>query len=339
MATIIDVAREAEVSTATVSRVINNSFLVTEEKRQRVLEAMQKLGYVPADRTRTAREGVGRLIVVISTMYNQQLIAAVEHSARELGYGVVTLFVGDTPGEVMDVCSTLQLLEGKVAGLLLVNFFDKDNAEFIQTVLPRYKVVQVGEFTDLAAHNNYCVSSDDYQAAYDAVTHLIEQGCRRVAIFATQNPSSRMNFEKQRLNGYRSALLDHGITPAEKLVRYSDFTAEGAAYATRKMLRTMPEALPDGIFCMSDVMAMGCMKTLQEAGIAVPRQIAVAAMDGMEQNSYLTPSLSSIDQNFEQIGTEAVHLLQDLIQGRVQGGRKIYVPHRLDIRESSQKQK
>ncbi len=336
MATIIDVAREAEVSTATVSRVINNSFLVTEEKRQRVLEAMQKLGYVPADRTRTAREGVGRLIVVLSSMYNAQLFASIERSARELGYGVVTLFVGDTPGEVMEVCATLQLLEGKVAGLLLVNFFDKDNAEFIQTVLPRYRVVQVGEYTELAEHN-YCVSSDDYQAAYDAVSHLIEQGCRRVAIFATQNPGSRMYFEKQRLNGYRAALLDHGITPAEELVRYSDFTAEGAAYATRKLLRTMAEALPDGIFCMSDVMAMGCMKALQEGGVAIPQQIAVTAMDGMEQNGYLTPSLSSVSQNFEQIGSEAVRLLQELLQGRIQGGRKVYVPHTLDVRESSQR--
>lgn len=334
MATIIDVAREAEVSTATVSRVINNSFLVTEEKRQRVLEAMQKLGYVPADRTRTSREGVGRLIVVISSMYSSRLTYAIERSARELGYGVVNLFVGDIPGEVMEVNATLQLLEGKIAGLLLVNFFDKDNTEFTQTVLPRYKVVQVGEYTELAEHN-YCVSSDDYQAAYDAVSHLIDQGCHRVAMFATQNPASRMYFEKQRLSGYRAALMDHGITPIEELLRYSDFNAEGAAYATRKLLRTMGDNLPDGIFCISDTLAMGCLKTLQRAGIRVPEQIAVAAMDGLEQDSYLTPALTSIEQNFEQIGAEAVRLLQELIQGRVQGGRKVYVPHALEVREST----
>ena len=334
MPTIIDVAREAEVSTATVSRVINNSFLVTEEKRQRVLEAMRKVGYVPADRTRSPREGVGHLIVVLTSMFNTQMLGAVDRSARELGYGTATVFVGDAPGDIMEANATLQLLEGKVAGLLLVNFFDKDNTEFIQTVLPRYKVVQVGEFTPLAGQN-YCVSSDDYQAAYDLTTHLLEQGRRRIAIFATQNAASRMYFEKQRINGYRAALLDHGITPEEELVRYTDFTPEGAAYATRKMLRTMGDRLPDAVYCVCDGLAMGCLKVLHDAGVSVPGQIAVAGMDGLEASEYLSPTLTSIRQDFGQIGSEAVHLLHEVIQGRVQGGRKIYVPHQLMIRGST----
>jgi DNA-binding LacI/PurR family transcriptional regulator len=182
--------------------------------------------------------------------------------------------------------------------------------------------------------NNYLVSTDDYQAAYDAVSHLIEQGRKRIAIYITKLPENRMNFEKLRLHGYNAALMDHGLQPKDELIRYSDFNIEGGVYTTRKMFNTM-EHLPDAILCMSDTVSWGCVKTLLENGISVPDDIAVVAIDDLQCSEYFTPSITCIAQAFDIIGEESVRLLNSVINGEINNGRKIYVPHKLVVRQSS----
>lgn len=331
MATILDVAREADVSPATVSRVINNSFLVSEEKQQRVYEAMQKVGYVPAPKHRSPKIE-GKLLVAVTNMINYDLFDGMQSSAADLGYGLVFAHIPDRPGALKETTQLLKLLdEGKqVAGILLMNYIETEPGflKYIQ----KYPVVQVMESVEL--NNNYLVSTDDYQAAYDAVTHLIKQGRKRIAIYVTKLPENRTNFEKQRLHGYTAALLDNGLEPLDELLRYSDFNLEGAVYTTKKMLQTM-ECLPDAILCMTDTVARGCMKTLIDCGVMVPDDIAVVGIDDLEGNDYLRPSLTSVAQAFDIIGEESVRLLHSVIAGETTIGRKIYVPHKLMVRESS----
>lgn len=332
MATILDVAREAEVSPATVSRVINNSFLVSEEKKQRVYEAMQKVGYTVTPKHRSAKSN-GKLLVAITNMSNYDLFDGMQRCAAELGYGLVFAHTSDRPGALQETIELLKVLDasGQVAGILLINFILKSEIDFIHYI-QKYPVVQVMEAVDL--ENNYLVSTDDYQAAYDAVSHLIEQGRKRIAIYITKLPENRMNFEKLRLHGYNAALMDHGLQHLDELLRYADFNFEGAEYTTKKMLKTMDE-LPDAILCMSDTVARGCVKTLLDNGISVPDDIAVVGIDDLEGNDYMTPSLTSVAQAFDIIGEESVRLLSSIINGETTKGRKIYVPHKLVVRQSS----
>jgi len=332
VATILDVAREAEVSPATVSRVINNSFLVSEEKKQRVYEAMKKVGYTVAPKHRTVKSN-GKLLVAVTNMSNYALFDGMQRCSAELGYGLVFAHTSDRPGALQETVELLKVLDagGQVAGILLLNFVLKSETDFLNFIR-KYPVVQVMEAVDL--ENNYLVSTDDYQAAYDAVTHLVEQGRKRIAIYITKLPENRMNFEKLRLHGYNAALMDHGLQPLDELIRYSDFNIEGAAYTTRKMLSSM-EKLPDAILCMSDTVAWGCMKTLLENGISVPDDIAVVGIDDLEGSEYFTPSLTSVAQAFDVIGEESIRLLNSVINGEITNGRKIYVPHKLVVRQSS----
>lgn len=333
MATIIDVAREADVSPATVSRVINNSFLVSDEKKQRVYEAMQKVGYVISTKSRSARNSNGKLLMAVTNMTQYDLFDGMQRTAAELGYGLAFAHTSDRPDALSETVDLLKLIEtgGQLAGIFLINYIEKKNQDFLGYI-KRFPVVQVCESAEL--EENFLVASDDYQAAYDAVTHLIEQGKRRIAIYATRKTEYRMNFESQRIRGYRAALMDNGIMPEEELFRYSDFTLEGAVYATNKMLGSLT-ALPDAIFCLNDLVAIGCMKTLLEKEIRVPEQIAVVGVDDLPESMYYHPSLSSVAQNFDAIGSEAVRLMHTILSSETNGGRKIYVPHKLMVRGSS----
>ena len=178
------------------------------------------------------------------------------------------------------------------------------------------------------------VSSDDYQAAYDLTEHLIAAGRERIGMITTREPKNRSNFELQRIRGYQASLLEHGITPSADLVFYADFTPEGGYDTVCKLLQS-GSPLPEAFFCIGDVIAFGCMKALREHGISIPEDIAVVGMDDERESEYVTPSLTSIHQNFEEIGREAVRLLHQRITEGSTAPRKIFVPHTLMIRESS----
>lgn len=330
MATIRDVAKEADVSLATVSRVINNSFTVTQDKRERVITAMNKLGYQPTIKNKDSKGTNFKTILVISSIYVEDLFNGLQTTSEELDYNVIFCLIGDTLSGIDRANKVLRSLKNEtIAGIILCNAVFKDPA--FAELLSRFPVVQIGEPIDLS--ENYVVSIDDFQAAYDMTSHLIKTGKRRIALMSIKQKNSKMTFVAQRENGYIKALEDHRLKFDANLISYSDFTMDGGSFATKEILSL--SKLPDAILCVTDWMAIGCISALNRAGISIPRDIAVAGFDNTEMSEFTNPPLTSIDQAFSDIGGEAVRALDCVINNKYTKGRKILVQHELIIRSST----
>ncbi len=173
---------------------------------------------------------------------------------------------------------------------------------------------------------------DDRKAAYNATTHLIETGCKRIAHLSTHQTLG-IGFE--RLAGYRKALEDHGIPYREDLVVVAD-SFELAGDATRNLMH-LPSP-PDAIFAVNDMTAVGAMKTLQRMSIAVPQKVAIIGFSAGFFSDITTPTLSSVDQHGYEMGVEAAKLLLQRIEIPVEGKHKTqFIDTHLVLRESTKR--
>jgi DNA-binding LacI/PurR family transcriptional regulator len=173
---------------------------------------------------------------------------------------------------------------------------------------------------------------DDKKAAYNAVCHLIESGCQRIAHLAAPNS---LGIGKCRLEGYLEALKEHNIPYNEDYVIVAD-SFDLASVATRKLIQlAIP---PDGIFAVNDLTAVGVMKTLQKMGISIPEKVAIMGFSAGSYSDITTPTLSSVDQHGYEMGIKAASVLLERIEGkRIGNGETFYVETNLVIRESTKK--
>lgn len=335
MATIVDVAKEADVSLATVSRVLNKSFMVSDEKRLRVEAAVKKLGYQHPQNPQGARKGGAKLIFVITSIHQADLFDGMIETAGELGYELIISYISDREDGWQTSARIMKTMKKEwIAGVITNNAASKNDE--LRQILRLYPLVQVGEALDMRDFGeNYMVSVDNVQAAYELTCHLIRTGRRRIAFMCIDNYliQGDFNFIVQREKGYLQALQEHGIEPDPALKFYSDVSAEDSAKVTKKILRM--ENPPDAIFCINDMMATGCLKTLREAGVRVPEDIAVCGFDNMDFSSFLSPSLTTVDQSFEEMGTSAIRMLHQVITGEINTGRKLFINHKLMVRHST----
>lgn len=335
MATIVDVAKEADVSLATVSRVLNKSFMVSDEKRLRVEAAIQKLGYQHPQNPQGARKGSAKLIFVITSIHQADLFDGMIETVGELGYELIISYISDREEGWQTSARVMKTMKKEwIAGVITNNAAAKNDE--LRQILRPYPLVQVGEPLDMQGFGeNYMVSVDNAQAAYDLTEHLIETGRRRIAFMCIDNylMQGDNNFILQREKGYLQALQDHGIQPDPSLKFHSDVSAEDSAKVTKKILHT--ENPPDAIFCINDMMASGCLKALREEGVRVPEDVAVCGFDNMDFSNFLYPPLTTVDQSFEEMGTSAIRMLHQVITGEISTGRKLFINHKLQVRQST----
>lgn len=332
MSTITDVAKEADVSLATVSRVINKSFLVSEEKKERVLSAMEKLDYQVPIKAKEGRSASPKLILVISTIYLPDLFSGLQTAASELGYAVIYNQNSDNEDGWEMTGDILKILQNNIiCGIIMVNAIYKN--ETLRNLLSPYHVVQIGEPINMP--QNYWVSIDDVEAAYDLTNHLISLGKKRIALMTIKHSSEKavMAFVENRERGFEKAMREHGLLVEEKLKFFSDYAADGGAYTMGKLLAKGEK--PDAIVCICDSIAYGCLSVCEKNGIKVPEEIAICGFDNMEFSEFTSPTLTSIDQSFADIGREAIVMLNSVINGEISLGRKLFVNHRLIVRKST----
>ena len=329
-----DVAAAAGVSVKTVSNVVNGFPRVAEETRQRVQRAIDALGYHPnvmARRLRTGRSGVLALAFPeLPSPYFAELAVQVIAAARRHG---CTVLMDDTAG---DAGAELRIASGlgdpMIDGVILSPLgLDQNELATRDRKIP---LVLLGEadFGLVCDH----VHIDNVSAARDATAHLIDQGYRRIGAIGWQDPSPRATAQ-QRLLGYTEALRAAGLTVDQALfppVR-SYFRPDGAA-AMRRLLK-LPE-LPDAVFCFNDLMALGAMRVVHEAGLRVPHDIALVGFDDVEEAEYSIPSLTTIAPDKTKIAEEAVGaLLFRINEGYEEPCQLIQPGYRLVARESSRR--
>lgn len=303
-----DVAREAGVSYQTVSRVINGGPRVGESTRARVLEIVHALGYQRNDNARALVTNRSRTIGVIadaSPRYGPvSTLAAVERAARDAGYNaIVTTMSNPSPADAIDA----------------FRGFSERAVEGIVVIAPRVPMAQVIEAVPVAvpvvllapgeaSHDGFTVFFEDQElGARLATRHLLDLGHRQIVHLA----GSQDWLDGQvRLRGWQSELATANI-PALP-VQYGDWSGEGAYQIGRRMVA---DGLPTAIFIASDLMALGFIRALYEAGVAVPRDISVVGFDDNEFAPQVFPPLTTVRQSFATVGTRCMEILLGLVAG------------------------
>lgn len=332
-ATLRDVAERASVSIRTVSNVVSGYEHVSERMRTRVQKAIDELDYRPnlvARTLRTGRTGVLALVVPeIDVPYFSQLARDVINSAGELGYRVMIDQTGhdhQRERELLTGGDRTMLFDGILFSPLVTKAELREmNGE---SGMP---LVLLGEH-DFDGRFDH-VAIDNVQAAYDAVHHLVSSGRTRIGALGTQ-PAEDYATPQQRSAGYRQALADSGLDFESSLTRPAAHYSRAEGYTAARELLAANEA-PDAIFCYSDLLAMGAMRAVFDAGLRVPDDIAIVGIDDIEEGRFSRPSLSTVSLDTPFIAAQAVSRIVERIDDPDREAVEVVAPHRLIVRESS----
>jgi DNA-binding LacI/PurR family transcriptional regulator len=330
--TIRDVAREAGVSYATVSRVLNGREWVSPEAVRSVREAIARTGYTANPHARSLATGRSGSIAFLLTEPQHLLFSdpnfsvllrgvAQALSDREL---TLILMIAATPEE--RIRTVAYLSGGHVDGVLLVSPHS-GNPLLSQLVRAEVPIVACGRVLGYEQVIS-SVAADDRSGARDAVEHLIATGARRIA---TITGPKDLSGGVDRLEGYTDALMSHGIQVEPSRIAHGDYSRESGAAAMRQLLDQGPDL--DAVFAANDAMAAGALTVLREAGRDVPAQVRVVGFDDSGLAATLDPPLSTVHQPLTRIADEMVRLLTDVVAGRTP--LSITVPTTLVLRSSS----
>jgi DNA-binding LacI/PurR family transcriptional regulator len=329
-----DVAEHAGVSVKTVSNVVNGYEHVTAKTRSRVEAALLDLGYVPNLAARGLRNGRSGVIALALPELHAPYFAEIAHhvvrAAADRGW---TVLVDETEGLLdreRQVAAGIRahLIDGLILSPLALTAADLDRrADGVPLVLLGERVRH--DVADRVAVNNV-------QAATDATAHLITQGRRRIAAIGVQRSAAGVS-ARLRLQGYRRALREHGLDldPVLAVPAAAWHRADGAA-AVRSLLAQGPP--PDALFCFNDLLALGALRALYEAGLRVPDDVAVVGFDDIEETRYSTPTLTTVSPAKDLIAGTAVELLVARLAAEAgvrSPPRRVVAPHTLTVRESS----
>lgn len=302
MATIRDVAREAGVSIATVSRVFNDSSLVSEPTVRNVREVASRLNYWPNGVARSLiTSRTHALGVLLPDMYGEffsDVIRGLDTAARQHGFH---LLVSSSHADSEALSDALRSMSGRVDGMVVMAP-DVDAPGAIKGFSVHCPVVLLNPGQEVDECDTISVANSE--GASDMVRHLLGLGHRRIAI--VRGPSRNLDAE-QRLQGYRAALREAGITHEPGLELQGDFT-EPSGYEAAAELARMP-GRPTAVFVANDHMAIGVLSGLLDSGVSVPNDVAVVGFDDIAMSRYTSPPLTTVRVNTTLLGERAVELL------------------------------
>jgi LacI family transcriptional regulator len=327
--TIYDVAREAGVSMATVSRVVNNNPNVKPQTRKKVFEAIERLGYRPnavarglASKKTTT---VGVVIPDIANSIFAEVARGIEDIANMYHYNIILCNADKKKEKEIRVINTL--LEKQVDGMLFMGGVVTE--EHIQA----FKTSSVPIVLCATTDENGAIPSVDIDheaAAYDAVSRLIAEGHQRIAMIAgtLQDPATGY----ARFQGYKRALENAGLSVADELVRIGNYRYESGMEAMKYFLEL--ESRPTAVFAATDEMAIGAIHTIQDYGLKVPDDISVISIDNIRMASMVRPQLTTVAQPMYDIGAVSMRLLTKLMNKENVEMTKVVLPHEIIQRKS-----
>lgn len=303
--TIREVAREAGVSVATVSRVMNNSGPVNDVTRERILKAASALNYVPNSAARSlimARTStIGVLLPDMHGEFFSEVIRGVDQMARQKGYHLI---VSSSHDESHDIDAAMRAMRGRVDGLIVMS--PDLSAHSLEQNLPSSLPAVL---LNCGGHGNAfdLVGIDNHGGAAAMVTHLQKLGHRRIAVIT----GTKRNYDSQeRLESYRELTRAAGSHVPEYEMEGA-FT-ERSGYEAAKRILELPER-PTAIFAFNDSMAVGALSALQEAGVRVPDEMSVGGFDDIPMARYLNPPLTSVHVPISELGAEAMGRLMEAV--------------------------
>ena len=304
--TIRDVAREARVSVASVSRALNGHASVTEQTRGRIADVALRLRYVPHSAARSLitrrTQTIGALLPDLYGEFFSELIRGIDLAARARG---LHLLVSSSHGNANEAAAALRSMQGRVDGMLILS--PHVDAAFLRANLPDSLPAVL--LNSAAKNAQYPVLNvDNYGGACAMVRHLIDAGNAGVAFIA--GPAG--NFDaQQRDEGYRAAMAEYAPKLALNIVD-GDFSEEAGYLAGRKLLAQKPR--PRAVFAANDMMAVGCLHAFKDAGVRVPDDIALAGFDDIPIARHVSPPLSTVRVRIVDLGRSALEHLASTLE-------------------------
>lgn len=326
--TIRDVAAEAGVSIATVSRVLNDSGPVHPETRKRVETVAARLQYSPSGAARSLiTRQTKTLGVMLPDLYGEffsELIRGIDRTARAASYHVLVSISHDEPKEME---AALTAMRGRVDGLIVMAP-DRGAADLVARLPGALPVVTLNRRSNGGRVDSIAI--DNRGGAAAVVNYLIEQGHRRIGLIGGPRGNSDA---RGRRDGYRAALRTAGLERPAELEVEGDFT-EAAGFAAAGRLLGLEEP-PTAVFAANDAMAIGALNAMADAGLSVPRDVSLAGFDDIPMTRYLNPPLTSVHVPIQELGHRATRrVLQVLAAGDGTGAWRAVLPTELMVRAS-----
>ncbi len=327
--TINEVADEAGVSRQTVSRAINDKAEISPETRERVLTAVEKLGYRPnrlaqgmvTQRTRT----VGLEVPNITNPVFAEIVRGAQDVAIENKYHLLLANSADDPVLALDALATL-IAQGVDAVIgLLAAVLDKETLAFADTFRPLILINRHLEHPNISS-----VNIDIERGATLAVTHFIEQGHRAIGMLANSDAPPE---SIRRVRGYQAVLQQAGLPNPDGWIAHARPSLDGGYAAATELLTTHPDIT--AIFAYNDLMATGALRACHDLGRAVPNECAIIGFDDIPLASVVTPTLSTVSYDKHALGQQAMRRALAMIEDRTTPFPPLELPLRLVLRESS----
>ena len=327
--TVIDVARESGVSSATVSRVLSGYEFVKESTRLRVMEAVERLGYVVNFQARSLASGrsqlIGLVVPHLDNGYVGTIMKGVDYELENTSYDLILY---TSRGQPEKESSYVRAIAGGLTeGMLLVAPLIP--AEYLQTLREqKFPCVLIDQADD--TQSSSLVDASNWQGAYDATRYLIASGHTQIA-FIKGAMLVRSAFD--RLNGYKAAMKDAGLLINENWILEGDYQQQ-TGYESTKALLMCAESRPTAILASNDLSAFGAMDAARECGLNIPDDISVIGFDDVPQAALVYPRLTTVHQPLEEMGKIAARLLLAQIEDRSLPPQRVTLDTRLVIRES-----
>ena len=313
--TMKDIAREFNTSVATVSRALKDSPRISEEKRRAIQEYAREHNFSPnmlAESLRNSRlmqpKIIGVIVPELSHYYFSTVLAGIEEEARARDYRIMVAQSNEKYEREVKICQSFY--ENRVCGIIVSQAKDTTKYDHFNQLLENgvplvfYDRICTGVNADR-------VVVDDYQGAYNAVSHLIETGCKRIAFYGSP---MTLEISKNRYNGYKDALKRHGIEPEECLMRFCDNRSD-AEIVTPEILER--EDRPDAFFAVNDDTAIGIMYAAKRLGFKVPDDISICGFTNGQRAISCDPMLTTVEQRGKRVGEEAADILIGHVEGTI----------------------
>jgi LacI family transcriptional regulator len=314
--TIYDIARELKVSAATVSRSLKNNPVISSKTRMMVQELAHIKGYRPNVVARNLRRQktntIGVIVPRLDSYFISTVLAGIETVINPEGFHLI---ISQSFENVQkEIANALTMFNSRVDALIVSLAADTVDVSHFEPFASKGVPVY---FFDRVCEKEACQKFvlDNFQAGYDVTHHMIEQKCSRI-LHITGNLTR--NVYADRLNGYKKALADNGISYRPEYIIANSLSLQSGIDTAERILSMHP--LPDGIFAASDMCAAGCMLTLMERGIKIPDDIAVAGFNNDPVSRLIEPKLTTINYPGDQMGKLVATSLIDKLNGRSPAG-------------------
>lgn len=332
-----DIARELGVSVATVSRALKDSPLISEEQKKKIQQYADEHNFTPNLLASNLRKNLGQQLKVIGVIvpqiahyYFSTVLSGIEKEASSRGYMIIVAQSDEMFEREVQICEAFR--KTRVCGVIVSQAKDTVKYSHFQKLIDS-NIPLVFYDRICTGLNTSRVVVDDYQGAFSAVEHLIECGCKRIAFYRTP---MKIEITKNRYNGYRDALLKHGLPVDPDIEIVCDNRAD-AEDITPDLLSS--ENRPDGFFAINDDTALGILYSAKRMGFSIPTGLQICGFSNGIRAISCEPMLTTVEQRGTMIGHEAADILINHVEGNIPKGKidKRIVKTRLIIRGTTKR--